>query len=413
MIEDKDRTIYSVTELTRDVKFVLEDSFRQVWVEGEVSNFKAYSSGHMYFSIKDENSVLKCVMFRNANASLKFKLEDGMHVLLCGKISVYEKRGDYQLYVNIIEPRGKGALQIAFEQLKAKLSKEGLFDEAHKKPLPFLPAHVGVVTSATGAAIRDILNVAKRRFTNIEITIRPVKVQGDEAKDDIVQALKEFNEFNNYIIEKKKKDHPVDVIILGRGGGSLEDLWPFNEEKVAKAIYESEIPIISAVGHQIDFTISDFVADFRAPTPSAAAELVIPVKRELKARVEDCAGKMRAALRSKLNIAESELKNLKESYILRTPMNLVLQLGQQIDDFTKTATKGIKYMMEIKKQDLGRVAGKLDMLSPLSVLERGYSITFKDDSIIRDSAVLKKGDLIHSRFLKGKTVSRVEHLDKE
>ncbi|MFQ5952626.1 MAG: exodeoxyribonuclease VII large subunit, partial [Candidatus Omnitrophota bacterium] len=244
----EDTKVYTVSELTRDIRLVLEGSFPEVWVEGEVSNFKIYSSGHAYFSIKDENSVLNCVMFRNNSSRVDFAVEDGLHVLCFGRISVYDKRGQYQLYVSKIEPRGKGALQLAFEQLKEKLRKEGFFNVERKRPLPFLPMHIGVVTSPTGAAVRDILKVARRRFANVEITLRPVKVQGDEAKHEIAQAIEEFNEFNHYLVETESEEHPVDVLIVGRGGGSLEDLWPFNEEKVARSIYASEIPIISAVG---------------------------------------------------------------------------------------------------------------------------------------------------------------------
>jgi len=251
--------VYTVSELTFNIRARLEQNFGTVWVEGEISNFVNHQSGHMYFSIRDKQSVLSCVLFRSMNAHLKFEIKNGMQVLCFGKISVYDKRGQYQLYVERIEPKGAGALTIAFEQLKEKLNKEGLFDEAGKIPIPYLPTRVGVITSPTGAAIRDILNVAKRRFSNIEIILNPVRVQGDMAKGEIVEALDLFNTLEN-----------VDVIILGRGGGSLEDLWPFNEEMVARAVYRSGIPVVSAVGHEVDWTICDFVSDKRAPTPSAA-----------------------------------------------------------------------------------------------------------------------------------------------
>ncbi|NQT23426.1 MAG: exodeoxyribonuclease VII large subunit, partial [Candidatus Omnitrophica bacterium] len=255
------KTIFTVTKLTRNIRAILEQNFGTLWVEGEISNFTKHQSGHMYFSIKDEGSVLPCVLFRSSNAKLKFEMKAGMHVLCFGRISVYDKRGQYQLYVERVEPKGAGALQMALEQLKEKLRKEGLFDELNKKPIPYLPRRVGVITSPTGAAIRDILNVTKRRFANIEILLNPVRVQGEMAKHEIVEAIAEFNKMKG-----------LDVIILARGGGSLEDLWAFNEEIVARAIYDSKIPIISAVGHEVDWTISDFVGDFRAPTPSAAAE---------------------------------------------------------------------------------------------------------------------------------------------
>ncbi len=266
-MNNDEKRIYTVSEITRNIRVVLEESFSRVWVEGEVSNYTFHSSGHMYFSIRDNKATLQCAMFRRANKNLKFKLKDGMKVICFGSISVYEIRGNYQLIVEEVEPKGIGALQLQFEQLKEKLRKEGLFDEGHKVPVPYLPIRIGIVTSPTGAAIHDILNVSRRRFSNIEIIINPVKVQGEGAKDEIANAINEFNKLKN-----------IDVMIIGRGGGSLEDLWPFNEEVVARAIYNSEIPIISAVGHEIDYTISDFVADKRAPTPSAAAELVIPRK---------------------------------------------------------------------------------------------------------------------------------------
>src|SRR3989338_1025217 len=252
--ERKEKRIYSVSELTRYIRVIWRDSFPAIWVEGEVSNYTLHSSGHIYFSLRDANAVLKCAFFKRANEKLKFKLKDGMKVIAFGSISVYEARGDYQLIVEEVEPKGIGALQLQFQQLKEKLQKEGLFDEKYKTPVPFLPTRIGIVTSPTGAAIRDILNVTRRRFANVEIIINPVKVQGNTAKEEIAEAIRLFNRLKN-----------IDVMIVTRGGGSLEDLWPFNEEMVARAIYDSDIPVISAVGHEIDYTISDFVADFRAP----------------------------------------------------------------------------------------------------------------------------------------------------
>jgi exodeoxyribonuclease VII large subunit len=408
---EKDIQIYTVSQLTQNIRFVLEGTFPEIWVEGEVSNFKVYPSGHMYFSLKDEKSIINCVFFKNANSSLDFAIEDGMHVLCFGRISVYGKRGQYQLCVNTAEPRGKGALQLAFEQLKKKLQKEGLFDEEHKKPLPFLPVHIGVVTSPTGAAIRDVLKVARRRFANVEITIRPVRVQGDEAKHEIAQAIEEFNEFNRYIDETGSEEHPVDVMIVGRGGGSLEDLWPFNEEKVARAIYASSIPVISAVGHEIDYTISDFTADLRAPTPSAAAELVIPLKKDLSSRIKECRDRAKAALKTKIDVLGKEVKGLRESYILRAPMNVFLQLEQQVDDLTRTIKANTAHQVELKKREFAMASGKLAMLSPLAVLQRGYSITFKEEKVVKDIAELKRGDLLRTRLVRGHAFSKVEKLD--
>ena len=395
----EEKRIYSVSEITRDIRVALEDTFGTVWVEGEISNFTKYQSGHMYFSIKDEASVLSCVLFRRLNIDLKFEIKHGMHVLCFGKISVYDKRGQYQLYVEKIEPKGWGALQVAFEQLKEKLRKEKLFDKDHKIPVPYLPQRVGVITSPTGAAVKDILNVAKRRFSNIEIILNPVRVQGDMAKDEIARALDLFNTLRN-----------VDVIILGRGGGSLEDLWAFNEEIVARAIYRSEIPVISAVGHEIDWTISDFVADFRASTPSSAAELVIPKKEDFIALLKGFSERMKATLISKLSFLSERLETLEARYVFRKPFNIVLQYEQEIDDLAQALALKGGFIVKFKKESLNTLAGKLDALSPLAILNRGYSITFKakDGKIMKDTSDLKKKELIKTKLAKGEIISRVE-----
>ncbi|MFH1665135.1 MAG: exodeoxyribonuclease VII large subunit [Candidatus Omnitrophota bacterium] len=400
--------IYTVSGLTKEIRFALENNFHDIWVEGEVSNFTGSSAGHAYFSIKDENSLLKCVMFKGRGARNGFTPEDGMHVLCGGRISVYDKRGQYQLYVKNIEPRGKGALQVAFEKLKAKLYEEGLFSETAKKALPVLPVCVGVITSPTGAAVRDILKVAKRRYPNIEVLIRPVKVQGPEAKDDLAQAVGEMNEFNRRVAEKKEKGHRIDVIILGRGGGSLEDLWPFNEEVVARAIYASEIPVTSAVGHEIDYTISDFVADLRAPTPSAAAELVVPLKNELDGRVKKYAEKMYLDVKKNVEMMEKTVERLKRSYVLRAPLNVFSQKEQQVDELAAKAKYRMGHYMELARRDLDAVSGKLKALSPLAVLERGYTITFSGGRVIRTVKDVKKNDLFETKFADGSAISRVE-----
>ena len=397
----EEKRIYTVSEITRDIRAILENTFGAVWIEGEVSNFKHLQSGHMYFSIKDKESVLECAMFRRANAKLKFEVKNGMQILSFGKISVYNRRGQYQLVVEQIEPKGAGELQIAFEQLKDKLRKEGLFDESHKKPIPYLPRRIGVVTSPTGAAIRDILNVAKRRFSNIEIILNPVRVQGDEAKGEIADALDMFNTIGN-----------VDLIILGRGGGSLEDLWPFNEETVARAVYASEIPIISAVGHEVDYTISDFVADRRAPTPSAAAELVIPKKEDLTALLNGFSDRMRTSLLSRAELLAERLKTLKERYVLREPFNFIRQREQEIDDLAQELYTKSGFVLKLKKESFNALAGKLNVLSPLNILGRGYSITAreKDGKIIKETSALKKKELIKTKLAKGEITSRVEEI---
>jgi len=400
--------VYTVTELTRDILKTLETGFSEVWVEGEVSNFTVSSAGHAYFSLKDAGSLLNCVMFRSASSRLKFTVEDGMMVLCRGGISVYGKRGQYQLYVDSVEPRGQGALQQAFEQLKTRLAAEGLFDEEKKRPLPYLPVKVGVVTSPTGAAIKDIIKVARRRFANIEMMIKPVRVQGDEAKDEIALAIEEFNEYNRSLREGKTDEHEVDVLIVGRGGGSLEDLWPFNEEKVARAIRASEIPVVSAVGHQIDFTISDFAADMRAPTPSAAAEIVLPVRDELSGRLDRYRDRLKAAVARKVGVMEKEVDSLRNAYVLRAPANVFLRLGQQVDDLIASATSNVRHTIELKGTGVSAVAGKLRALSPVAVLERGYSITFRDGKVVKDAGTLKKGDVLETRLSSGEAVSRVE-----
>ena len=371
--------IYKVSELTSSIKAVLEDSFSNIWVEGEISNFTAHASGHFYFTLKDDKSELKCAFFRSDNEKLRFQIKDGMHAICFGIVGVYEKRGQYQLYVSEVEQKGVGALQLAFEQLKERLFKEGLFEESHKKPAPVLPDRIGIVTSPTGAAIRDMLHVLKKRFANVEIIINPVKVQGEGAKEDIANAIQEFNRLNN-----------VDVIIIGRGGGSLEDLWAFNEELVARAIYNSRIPIISAVGHEIDWTISDFVADLRAPTPSVAAELVIAKKSELVEKLDDF---------------EKRLRDY--------PLNIVNEYAQRLDEIEKDLALRCRHYLELKEENFKLLAEKIEILSPLAILNRGYSVTFKisDRSIIKEAASIKKGDMVETRLSRGSFKSKVHDIE--
>jgi exodeoxyribonuclease VII large subunit len=401
MNEQKEKHVYTVSELTKYARVILEDAFPSVWVEGEISNFILHSSGHMYFSLKDAGAVLKCAMFARSNAKLKFKPKDGMKVICFGKMSVYEARGDYQLIAEEIEPKGIGALQLQFQQLKEKLQQEGLFDQAHKAPIPFLPTRIGIVTSPTGAAIRDILNIARRRFSNVEIIINPVKVQGDSAKTEIAKAIRQFNELKN-----------IDVMIVTRGGGSLEDLWPFNEEIVARAIYDSQIPIISAVGHEIDFTISDFVADFRAPTPSASAELVIPRKEELVNLIDTSTTRLNNALTVKMNRLSERLKAVKDSYILRQPLNLVVQYEQKIDDLRKDMKIRVDHLVKMIGESYNLLDSKLEAFNPLAILKRGYSVTTKmpGSIILKDIGALKIGDIVETELGNGKFKSKVEEI---
>ncbi|MFH1995763.1 MAG: exodeoxyribonuclease VII large subunit [Candidatus Omnitrophota bacterium] len=409
MVNDQVK-IYSVSEITRSVRVLLEDAYRDVWVEGEVSNFRLHTSGHMYFVLKDAASVLRCAMFRGANQRLKFTIDNGMKVVCFGSVSVYEPRGEYQLIVRDLEPKGLGALQLAFQQLKERLLKEGLFDESRKRVIPMLPYRIGVVTSPTGAAIRDIMNVAKRRFSNIEIIINPAQVQGAQASAEIAKAVGEFNEWNRTL----PADRKVDCLIVGRGGGSLEDLWAFNEEVVARAIAASEIPVISAVGHEIDHCISDFVADKRAPTPSAAAEMILPRKEELVETIKILSRRMKNAVVSKIDLLGERLLALKSTYALRQPVNLLRQYQQRVDELGRNLFRAVGHLLETNNECVKRLSGKLDVLSPTAILKRGYSITMdlSTGRIVRDAGSLEAGNEVRTLLGKGAFVGRVEKVER-
>jgi exodeoxyribonuclease VII large subunit len=368
------RKILTISELTRDIKEVLENVFEHCLVQGEISNLREPASGHIYLSLKDEACALRCVIFKNAALRLKFRPSDGMMVIAAGRVGVYERDGQYQLYINELEPKGQGALQLAFEQLKEKLAGEGLFDESRKKPLPFLPRAIGVVTSPTGAVIQDILQVLDRRFPGAHVIVCPVRVQGAGAAPEIVEAIRSFNELKN-----------IDVMILARGGGSIEDLWAFNEEAVARAIAASTIPIISAVGHETDFTISDFVADRRAPTPSAAAEIVMPSSEELKDRI---AGLLR--------------------HLQQGLGHFVPQWAQRLDDATLNLTRAMTQMIKGREVALEAMLDQLQALNPLAILKRGYSLTMTPDGrVVTRAAGLKKGDRVRTRLSEGVFTSEV------
>ncbi|OGF44235.1 MAG: hypothetical protein A2452_05510 [Candidatus Firestonebacteria bacterium RIFOXYC2_FULL_39_67] len=410
--------IYSVSEITRQVKSLIQQ-FESIWIEGEISNFVPHSSGHMYFSLKDEKSVIRGAFFKNANQHLKFKPADGMMVIVHGNLDLYEKSGQYQIIVDKMEPKGVGALQLRFEQLKVQLSKEGLFETGRKRKLPLLPRKIGIVTSPTGAAIRDMINVLTRRFPNIHIVLNPVRVQGDGAAEEIAAAIKEMNEDGSY-----------DVLIIGRGGGSLEDLWAFNEEVVARAIFVSKIPVVSAVGHEIDFTISDFVADLRAPTPSAAAELVVANKTDLVQKLgayemrltQDLKKKYLAfkekldwirksglamGLKRTLDIFKERVGNAAKSPAFTRPKERVTQLKQEVDEYEAKLAKSIKHFLENRRNEIKIISGKIESLNPLNILERGYSVTTKNGKIIKDSAELDIGDEIGVRLHKGSIKGKV------
>ncbi len=391
--------IYSVSELTQSVKMLLEVKFPSVWVEGEISNLKVAGSGHIYFTLKDKQAQISVVFFRSKFERNAVELKDGLKARVLGNITVYERRGQYQLLARKIQPVGIGELQLAFEALKKKLYEKGLFDETHKKPTPMFPRRIGVVTSPVGAAIRDILNVLERRFFNLNIIINPVRVQGPEAAPEIEQAIKDFNRLHN-----------VDVIIVTRGGGSLEDLWPFNEERVAYAIYESAIPVISAVGHEIDWTISDFVADLRVPTPSAAAELVVTAKAQFHEKIERIRMRLAESARRMLERYRGRIAVIKTHYIFQQPLNAVRQHQLRLDEFTNRCNNLISHRIELCRHKLEGLTKQLKTINPEAVLDRGYSLTIslKDGTTITDAATMKKGDRLKTQLKKGSFTSVAE-----
>ena len=399
----EERHIYSITELTRNIKDVLESSFGYIWVEGEISNLRCPASGHIYFTLKDKNSELKAVLFKFSRSKVKFDLEDGISAICYGQITVYEKSGQYQLRAEHMEPRGLGALMLKLEQLKKKLAQEGLFDEKYKKEIPFLPLKIGIVTSDTGAAVKDIIKVLKRRFPDLHIVIYPVRVQGEYAAAEIAQAIDDLN----------KMDKKVDVIITGRGGGSIEDLMAFNEEKVARAIFASNIPVISAVGHERDWTISDLVADLRAATPSAAAELAVRDESELEDRIYNYSRRIKASLLNMLDRKQKALEKLSGRYGLYRIKNLIPQKAQRLDEVMIDLRRSTDNIVRANKERLKYILKHLDNLNPLSILSRGYSLTTDADTseVIKTSRALKISQLIKTRLHKGSVISRVEKIE--
>ncbi len=384
-----EKSIFTVSEISARLKSLIEDRFGSVWIVGEISNFKVHSSGHFYFSLKDANSQISAVMFRGTNRFLKFQIEDGLEVVVQGHLSVYEPRGSYQIIVEYLEPKGFGALQLAFEQLKKKLEKKGYFEIERKRPLPFLPKKIGIVTSPTGAAIRDLLNVLRRRYPNLDILLNPVQVQGPGSSKQIALAIDEFSERND-----------LDLMIVGRGGGSIEDLWAFNTEEVARAIYRSRIPVISAIGHEIDTTIADFVADLRAPTPSAAAELATPVKAECLLLIQEIQNRLKEKMNTKLD-------NLRERHLffkshLKHPQQRLQNLMQRTDEIRERLLRAMSYFITDHRKEFIRINLALKTLSPLSILNRGYAIVFQDQDT-GESLPIKK-----SRQLEIKSHVRVQ-----
>lgn len=372
---NKNIHIYTVSEINQNIKHILESKFDNIWIEGEVSNLRMPGSGHIYFSLKDSQSQIRAVLFSSFSQKTRFKLEDGIHIIASGSISLYEKRGEYQVIVNYLEPKGIGALQLAFEQLKKKLFDEGLFDSSHKKPIPSFPKKIAIVTSPTGAAVKDLINVINRRAPWVKIVVYGVQVQGDGAKEEIAEAIFRANQ-----------DKEVDLLIVGRGGGSIEDLWPFNEEIVARSIYNSSVPVISAVGHEIDYCISDFTADLRAPTPSAAGELAVPDRRELIRKLNDLNARLEHILKEKVNDCRLE-----------------------IDEYMDSLQRNCLRNLELKREIFRDIISRLNILNPLSVLSRGYSLSYllPEQKLLKDVCHVNLQDKIKVRLWKGSMICQV------
>ena len=385
--------VYSVSEVNALIRDLLEgdDRLRSVYVRGELSNYKIYPSGHHYFTIKDGEATLRAVMFRREASRLRFRPESGMQVIALGRVAVYLRDGAYQLYVTELSPDGVGDLHIAYEQLKAKLQEEGLFDRAHKKPLPPYPRRIAVITSGAGAAVRDIIRVATKRYPLAKLLVLPVRVQGTEAPPEIVGAIRYAN-----------RHRLADLIITGRGGGSIEDLWAFNDERVARAIYDAEIPVISAVGHEPDVTIADFVADLRAATPSNAAELAVPDREELLLRIEQQKKRMLAAMASRLETEKLHLLRLRERRVLQDPGVYLDERRMSLDHLIERLGSSARALITRKKGAFASRAAALDALSPLKVLSRGYSIASREDGkLVRSRAEVSPGDRLRLRVADG------------
>ncbi len=399
-----DEHVLKVRDLTRLVRGVLEGNFPSVVVEGEVSNFKRHMpSGHLYFTLKDEEAQVRCVMWRSDASKVRFEVSDGIKVIVKGRVSLYEPRGDFQLYAVTLMPAGQGALQLAFEQLKKKLEDEGLFAEDRKREIPVFPSRIGVVTSLEGAAVRDIISIINRRFPAVEVVIYPVKVQGEGASDEIARAIRDFNKLSN-----------VDVLIVGRGGGSLEDLWAFNEEVVARSIFESVIPVISAVGHQVDFTIADFVADVRAATPSAAAELVVPDGQEVTAGIQSAVRNLGRLVEQKIYGLTLELDKLSHHYALQQPSALVEQKSQLVDELIRRLDTEAQHSMDVTSQKLKAIESHLNALNPSAVLRRGYAFVESSAGIVSSVRDIQAGESatihLHDGTLESQITGKSERL---
>lgn len=454
LFDETERRPVSVSELTAQIRGALEKRFASVWVEGEISNFRAHNSGHWYFTLKDEFAQLRSACYRSSNQRIRFRLEDGMQVRARGRLSVYEPKGEYQFIVESLEPVGAGALQLAFDQTKARLQAEGLFAPELKRPIPIFPRRVGVVTSANGAALRDILNVISRRTQTVHILFAAARVQGDIAPHEIVRAIRFLNEHHQRAMREGRIEAGIDVMIVGRGGGSIEDLWAFNEEVVARAIRKSAIPVISAVGHETDFTIADFAADLRAPTPSAAAEIVAAHEQELCARLSALTATLARSIRYRIAGARNEVQGLAFSpafdavtarlrnssnaidaaaYRMQAAINGELQnhhhrltaaahslspnqlrsissaARARFESLNKAHDAAINGRLKAARQELGVAAAELDAMSPLKVLERGYAIAQNaQGQVVREATTMTVGDEVRVRLWKGRLDCRVE-----
>ena len=388
----------SVSDLNLYIKdkIARDEALNAVVVKGEISNFKAHYTGHLYFTLKDDKSIIKCIMFKSYAEKINFKPKDGMKVIVFGSVSVFERDGIYQIYVKAIQEQGIGDLYEAFEKLKNKLEKEGLFNEEHKKKIPIMPKVIGVLSSKTGSVIKDIINVSTRRNPNCYIRLIPVPVQGEGAAKEIVKGIQLINEKNL-----------SDVIILARGGGSLEDLWPFNEEIVARAIYNSKIPIISAVGHETDFTIADFVADLRAPTPSAAAELASPNIFEIKNKINNLNDRLRISLNKKIELLRLKVNNLKNARVLKAPLSNIQNNYQKIDSLIKLMESKVKIKKGESEKIFLKLVSALDALSPLKTLSRGYCIIQKNDKMIKSKEDVNVNDQIKICFIDGEKEAKI------
>lgn len=387
---NEEKQIFTVSELTQSIKFVLESAFDNISVEGEISNFKSHVSGHWYFNLKDENAVINCTMWRGFNNYVFFTPQDGMKIIVTGRLTVYPPRGSYQIDVRSMKPAGEGELQAAFERLKQKLKSEGLFDEERKRSIPFFPGKIGIVTAIDGAAIRDMISVAERRFPLVELIIAPTKVQGSSAAEDIVDSLTKLN---------KIKD--IDVIILARGGGSIEDLWAFNEEIVARAIYKSRIPVITGIGHEIDFTIADFVSDLRAPTPSVAMELVTPDGQELKNAIEFLVQKMEESLIENIQEYRQRIDDVIDSYMFRYPLEKVRNFYQKIDNLFYKISQQIDRKILLSEREIQKYFSIISSYDIEKTLKKGFTLIKQDDKFVTRKQMYLSSKPVTIKFYDG------------